>query len=104
MIEWSAVCSQALASGKSVVVDNTNPASATRAEYLELVKDRGEPARLVLLVTAHTHCVMGSCVLLGCLTATGCNARCFQFMAKEELAKHLNMYREVRSCRSRLVD
>lgn len=34
----------ALAAGRSVVVDNTNPTAAGRAEFLALAKERGAPA------------------------------------------------------------
>ena len=49
-----------------MVVDNTNPTSSVRSEYLALAKK------------------------------AGCQARCFHFTADMELSKHLNMYREVR--------
>ncbi len=31
----------ALAGGKSVVVDNTNPSKAVRADYIDIAKDAG---------------------------------------------------------------
>lgn len=55
---------EALANGQSVVIDNTNPAKAVRAEYLALAKD------------------------------AGVTARCFYLQTPVELAHHLNFYRE----------
>ncbi|KAH3743143.1 DNA 3'phosphatase [Pelomyxa schiedti] len=54
----------ALSSGSSVVIDNTNPSKANRAPYIKLAKDLGVPVR------------------------------CFRFDTEEELAKHLNSFRE----------
>lgn len=56
--------SEAVAAGKSVVIDNTNPEPATRAAYIELAKAKGIPVR------------------------------CFHFQTPEELTHHLNLYRE----------
>jgi bifunctional polynucleotide phosphatase/kinase len=56
---------EALAAGKSVVVDNTNPGPDIREEYIEIAKEKGVPVR------------------------------CFWFQTPLELAKHLNMYREL---------
>jgi bifunctional polynucleotide phosphatase/kinase len=58
------VCEEALEQGKSVLVDNTNPAASTRKQYISLAAKRNIPCR------------------------------CFHFTASVELAKHLNMYRE----------
>ncbi|ORZ38188.1 polynucleotide kinase 3 phosphatase-domain-containing protein [Catenaria anguillulae PL171] len=44
-------CKKALASGKSVVIDNTNPMLKTRKVYLELAREVGARARLVRLLT-----------------------------------------------------
>ncbi|ELR22122.1 DNA 3'phosphatase [Acanthamoeba castellanii str. Neff] len=55
---------QALDEGSSVVIDNTNPSPAVRAEYLALAKKRGLPAR------------------------------CFYFATSKDVAKHLNHFRE----------
>ncbi|ELR14356.1 DNA 3'phosphatase [Acanthamoeba castellanii str. Neff] len=57
-------CAQALDEGSSVVIDNTNPSPAVRAEYLALAKKRGLPAR------------------------------CFYFATSKDVAKHLNHFRE----------
>ena len=54
----------ALAQGKSVVIDNTNPSQEARAPYLALAKKVGVPAR------------------------------CFRFDTDEKLAVHLNYFRE----------
>jgi hypothetical protein len=56
----SALCSHvdmcyarvALAQGKSVVIDNTNPDPATRKRYVDLAKKKGMPARCVWVSTA----------------------------------------------------
>ena len=56
---------QALKEGKSAVIDNTNPGKETRKAYIELAKKYGV------------------------------NCRCFRFVASLEMAKHLNMFREV---------
>jgi len=56
--------SDALSNGKSVVIDNTNPSKETRASYIVLAKKAKVPVR------------------------------CFLFDIKEELAHHLNYYRE----------
>lgn len=53
-------------SGKSVVIDNTNPEPATRQSYIALAKEKGIPVR------------------------------CFHFETPEELTHHLNLFREVR--------
>eukprot|EP00697_Spironema_sp_BW2_P016759 gnl/Spiro4/8175_TR4308_c0_g1_i1.p1 gnl/Spiro4/8175_TR4308_c0_g1~~gnl/Spiro4/8175_TR4308_c0_g1_i1.p1 ORF type:complete len:443 (-),score=112.86 gnl/Spiro4/8175_TR4308_c0_g1_i1:13-1341(-) len=44
-------CQQALAEGKSVCIDNTNPAPEDRALYLNLAKKNGVPARCFVLQT-----------------------------------------------------
>jgi len=54
----------AVASGKSVVIDNTNPSSIGRSQFVSLARMRKLPCR------------------------------CFHFTASRELAEHLNMYRE----------
>ena len=41
--------SQALKSGRSVVVDNTNPSKADRQLYVDLAKKTGVPARCIFL-------------------------------------------------------
>lgn len=56
--------SEAVAAGKSVVIDNTNPEPATRAMYMGLAKEKNLPIR------------------------------CFHFQTPEELTHHLNLYRE----------
>jgi bifunctional polynucleotide phosphatase/kinase len=61
-------CAEALAAGQSVVVDNTNPSAELRALYIN---------------AARKH---------------GCPVRCFHFIVAEDVAKHLNMFREVRCC------
>jgi len=58
------VAKESLASGKSVVIDNTNPSPAARAEFISIAKEAGVPVR------------------------------CFRFDVTEDLAKHLNYYRE----------
>eukprot|EP01133_Synstelium_polycarpum_P004341 gene4341-5068_t len=55
---------EALAAGKSVVIDNTNPTVAARKEYIDIAKAAGVPVR------------------------------CFQFLTSIELAQHMNYYRE----------
>eukprot|EP00727_Mastigamoeba_balamuthi_P009307 m51a1_g5 putative dna 3 phosphatase (656) ;mRNA; r:16590-19825 len=55
---------EALDRGKSVVIDNTNPARDTRAVYVGMAKARGVPVR------------------------------CFWMQADEKLAQHLNYFRE----------
>ena len=55
---------KALDSGKSVVVDNTNPDKITRRQYIEVAKTRNIPAR------------------------------CIYFTVPEKICKHNNAYRE----------
>eukprot|EP01027_Heterolobosea_sp_BB2_P014464 GEZU01020775.1.p1 GENE.GEZU01020775.1~~GEZU01020775.1.p1 ORF type:complete len:257 (+),score=90.15 GEZU01020775.1:693-1463(+) len=55
---------EAIDAGKSVVIDNTNPDKASRAEYIAIAKAKNVPVR------------------------------CFLFKVDQELAEHLNMYRE----------
>lgn len=57
-------CVAALEKGKSVVIDNTNPDAASRESYIDAAKEHNVPVR------------------------------CFRFNTSEELAKHLNVYRE----------
>ena len=59
------VMREALAAGKSVVVDNTNPKEETREDYITAAENVDVPVR------------------------------CFYFTTSMELAKHLNQYREV---------
>lgn len=54
----------ALAAGKSVVIDNTNPEPATRGMYIQAAKEKGIPVR------------------------------CLHFRTPEELTHHLNLFRE----------
>jgi len=54
---------EALQTGKSVVVDNTNPSASARAEYISLAR------------------------------SAACPVRCFHFVADKEFAKHLNIFR-----------
>ena len=58
------VTQESLKAGKSVVVDNTNPSPAARAEFLDIAK------------------------------ATKVTARCFHLEASADLAHHLNYYRQ----------
>ena len=58
---------EAIAQGKSVVVDNTNPDSASRKPYIEIAEENDIPCR------------------------------CFVFDIERELAEHLNVLRENRS-------
>jgi len=55
---------EAVANGKSVVVDNTNPSESVRGEFLAIAKAAGIPAR------------------------------CFSFTLDVDLSHHLNFYRE----------
>jgi bifunctional polynucleotide phosphatase/kinase len=54
----------AVAEGKSVVIDNTNPSAAARAEYIAIAKEHNIPVR------------------------------CFFFRTSRDLAEHLNVFRE----------
>lgn len=56
-------CKEGLASGKSVIVDNTNPEASTRRLYIQLAKEAKVPVR------------------------------CFYFGENEGLAQHNNYYR-----------
>ena len=60
------VAKEAIESGKSVVIDNTNPEKSTRKLYLDMAKKKG------------------------------ISARCYVLQTDIELAHHLNFYREVR--------
>jgi len=55
---------EAMESGKSVVVDNTNPSASTRREYTSIAEEKG------------------------------ISYRCFYFETNEDLAYHLNYFRE----------
>jgi len=57
-------CREGLQSGKSVIIDNTNPEPSTRAEYVSIANDLDIPVR------------------------------CFWFTTPRDLAEHLNLYRE----------
>jgi len=59
---------ESLAAGHSVVVDNTNPSAEVRALYVALARKHSPPL----------------------------SVRCFHFVTAEEVAKHLNYFREVR--------
>jgi len=59
-----AAAGDALASGKSVVIDNTNPSTSIRQEFIEIAQANGVPVR------------------------------CFVFQTDQELARHCNMSRE----------
>jgi len=59
------VCQETLNNGTSVVIDNTNAQRKTRALYISQAKKLHIPVR------------------------------CFHFTTSEEVAKHLNMFREV---------
>jgi len=63
---------QALTQGKSVVIDNTNPQAARRSEWIALARQFNVPAR------------------------------CFQMQTSEEMAKHLNIFRERKGETSRV--
>ncbi|KAG0172213.1 hypothetical protein DFQ30_010907 [Apophysomyces sp. BC1015] len=58
-------CKAALASNKSVVIDNTNPEASTRTLYIKLAQLAGVPVR------------------------------CFHFTADEHLSRHNNLYRAI---------
>lgn len=58
-------CKQALAQNKSVVIDNTNPDTATRKMYIQLAQEAKVPVR------------------------------CFYFGDDEDLAQHNNYYRAI---------
>jgi len=58
------VATEALEQGKSVVIDNTNPSDVARSKYVQIAKDCGVPVR------------------------------CFWFNISQDLAEHMNMYRE----------
>ena len=45
-----------LTTGKSVVVDNTNPDIASRSSYIQLATKRSVPVRVFWLVTSMEHC------------------------------------------------
>ena len=50
------VAKEALASGKSVIVDNTNPSKAVRKPYIDLAKQFGVAARCLHLTVAPDVC------------------------------------------------
>ncbi|XP_005096369.1 bifunctional polynucleotide phosphatase/kinase [Aplysia californica] len=58
------VAKEAISSGKSVVVDNTNPSASARAPFIKLAKDKGIPCR------------------------------CFWLQTPLDLAHHLNLFRQ----------
>jgi bifunctional polynucleotide phosphatase/kinase len=59
------VAKEAVDGGKSVVIDNTNPSSSDRSVYVEMAKEAGIPCR------------------------------CFVFLTSQDIAHHLNFFREV---------
>lgn len=67
------VAKEALQEGRSVVVDNTNPDAATRAEWIALARAHGVAA-----------------------------VRCFHFATPREVADHLNLFREMVEGRPRV--
>lgn len=66
--------SAAVSAGKGVVIDNTNPESSTRGVYISIAKKFNIPVR------------------------------CLHFQVPLEMAKHLNVFRELTSNRPRLPD
>ena len=52
VIAYSQVADQELKAGNSVVVDNTNPAASTRADYIKLAKKYGK-AQLKIPIGMH---------------------------------------------------
>lgn len=46
---------KAIASGKSVVIDNTNPDPESRAKYLDIAKQQKLPVRCFLMATTNEH-------------------------------------------------
>ncbi|RDD38009.1 Bifunctional polynucleotide phosphatase/kinase [Trichoplax sp. H2] len=61
------VTKQSLKSGKSVVVDNTNPSKEARKNYIDAAKSAGVPVR------------------------------CFHLTTNDEIASHLNMFRQTQT-------
>ena len=66
---------ESLSAGHSVVVDNTNPSAEVRALYVALARKNSPPL----------------------------SVRCFHFVTAEEVAKHLNYFREVRITNAHLL-
>jgi bifunctional polynucleotide phosphatase/kinase len=50
------VLTTALQEGKSVVIDNTNPTIAGRAEYLRVARELGVPVRIIVVDTPLAEC------------------------------------------------
>lgn len=50
------VAKEALSTGKSVVIDNTNPDPASRAEFLALVKGSAVTTRCLYMAVSRDFC------------------------------------------------
>lgn len=46
---------RSLSSGKSVIIDNTNPDRASRSRFIQLASARGLPCRCFVMKTSMTH-------------------------------------------------
>jgi bifunctional polynucleotide phosphatase/kinase len=90
-------CAQALDEGSSVVIDNTNPSPAVRAEYLALAK---VPSKCLLCGLAQCRsdlCFLSVRVYVPHAQKRSLPARCFYFATPKDVAMHLNHFREVRA-------
>jgi hypothetical protein len=103
--------SQAVMSGKSVVIDNTNPSVSARAEFIKIAKQKGWLSFCPLAASVASYCllppaprsILPVCSLLHqsappnapLHNRAGIPVRCFVFQMPENLALHLNTVRMV---------
>jgi bifunctional polynucleotide phosphatase/kinase len=83
------LCEMHLSAKRSVVIDNTNPASKDRQMFVELAEKFGT------IAVKHTHTQCELLLYVSPLLHAGVQSiKCFIFNTPTELARHLNVVRE----------